>query len=91
MGESDLVIKQIERLPLTDQDIDFITDPDTADAVKIFNDSLDKNPLKFEILGEDFSPELCQVVKNMLSYNPRLRPTAAEVLKYKVFDSVRSS
>ena len=51
MSENDLVIKQIQRLSLKKVDMKFIKDPDTADAVQIFNESLNKNPLKFDELS----------------------------------------
>lgn len=35
------------------------------------------------------SPELVEVLEQLLEFNPFFRPTASEILKHKLFDNIR--
>ena len=51
-----------------------------------------KNCDKGESISESFSfanPELRKMLESMLEFNPYFRPTAKQLLKNKIFDSVR--
>ena len=51
-----------------------------------------KNCDKGESISESFSfanPELLKMLESMLEFNPYFRPTAKQLLKNKIFDSVR--
>ena len=77
-------------MSLKDEDLQFIVDPDTKEAVKIFNENIDKTPFAFSKLTKIYPKGLLRVVKAMMTYNPLKRPSASQLLKETVFDEIRS-
>jgi serine/threonine protein kinase len=43
----------------------------------------------FKDLFPETNDDLLEILEDMLCYNPVLRPTAKELLAYKIFDKVR--
>ena len=42
-------------------------------------------------LYPEISTDLIDIMEKMLQFNPYFRPTARELLKHRVFDSIRTS
>lgn len=69
-------------------DLSFLSDEKAIDYVN----KLVKQKKKCQLsqLFPASNPELIKLLKGMLEFNPHLRLTAKEALKFKVFDDIRS-
>lgn len=69
------------------QDTSFVSDPSALDYIH----TLRPNSCKIEFKKEFpfTTPEILDILENMLEFNPSFRKSAGELLKNKVFDKIR--
>jgi serine/threonine protein kinase len=69
------------------QDTSFVSDPSALEYIK----TLRPNTCKIEFKKEFpfTTPEILDILENMLEFNPSFRNSAGELLKNKVFDKIR--
>ena len=69
------------------QDTSFVSDPSALDYIH----TLRPNSCKIEFKKEFpfTTPEILEILENMLEFNPSFRNSAGELLKSKVFDKIR--
>lgn len=66
----------------------FLTDPAHLNYIKTISKFTGKRvPISSQFTKT--SPELLEVIEEMLQFNPYMRPTTAELLKHRVFDKIR--
>jgi mitogen-activated protein kinase 1/3 len=68
-------------------DTSFVSDPSALDYIK----TLTPNSCKIDFKKEFpfTTPEILDILKNMLEFNPHFRSTAGDLLRNKVFDKIR--
>ena len=89
LSGKDIIVRQLQKLELTDDDFQFVDGQDKLD-LSFMNQGVHKIPLEFKKFRKHFGKDLVDLVESLLSYNPQARPTAKEAIKHKCFDEVRN-
>ena len=50
---------------------------------------LDKRVLNFDLFRNVIDNDILMIVQSMMEFSPKKRPSAAELLKSKIFDDIR--
>jgi serine/threonine protein kinase len=72
----------------TDKDLSFLTSADSLDYVK----KIKYNSKKSKGISQLFpnsDPDLVEMVRQMLEFNPFFRPSAKQLIQSKLFDNIR--
>lgn len=90
VSSNDQLIKILDRFPDLNKEFDLSftsSDEQTTYVEKCISEKSSKSDLNTKF--NKSSPELLDLLKQMLEINPHFRPSAKQLLKHRVFDSVR--
>ena len=90
VSSNDQLIKILERFPKIDKESD-LSFASSEEQITYVDNCITEKSSKSDISSKfsKSSPELVDLLKQMLEINPHFRPSAKQLLKHKVFDSVR--
>ena len=72
----------------TDKDLSFLTSADSLDYVKKIKYNSKKSK-GISHLFPNSDPDLVEMVRQMLEFNPFFRPSAKQLIQSKLFDNIR--
>lgn len=90
MSSCDQIIKIFERYPNINKttDLSFVVHDEQSNYVEKLMDTMTQQS-NISCKLHQSSPELVELLKQMLEINPYFRPSAKQLLKHKIFDNVR--
>jgi len=88
-GQEDQLQMIVSKLgPLKDEDMSFLQDKKPKNYLKYLNKEMDTTTQIQDDL-KTYNPQLVEITKNLLEFNPYFRISAKEAILYSEFDSMR--
>ena len=88
-GEEDQLLMIISKLgPLKEDDMCFLLEKKPKSYLKYLNREMDPSTSIEEDL-KNYNPQLVEITRNLLEFNPYFRISAKEAILYTEFDSMR--